>query len=127
MKTMFALLLAAACFGCGYGSTKTTPAAPGATPAITALVPNNVNANSAGFVLTVNGNTFNSNAKVKWNGASQTTAVVTNNQLTVNIPTSMIATPGTVQVTVENPGTAGGIYGGGIMAEDSNAMTFTIN
>jgi hypothetical protein len=38
----------------------------------------------------------------------------------------MIATAGTVSVTVTNPGTPGGQYGGGTMAETSNIMTFTI-
>lgn len=127
MKTVFAILLAALCLGCGYRSPKTTPPVAGVTPNISALVPNNVNANSAGFVLTVNGTSFNSNAEIKWNGTSQNTTVVTGNQLTANIPASMVTTPGTVQVTVENPGMSGGIYGGGTMAETSNAMTFTIN
>ncbi len=126
MKTVLVCLLAVFCCSCGYGSKNTTPPAPGVKPAITALVPSSVNANSAGFVLTVNGNSFNSNAEVKWNGTSQNTTVVTGNQLTVNIPTSMVTTPGTVQVTVENPGTAGGMYGGGTMDETSNPMTFTI-
>jgi hypothetical protein len=30
-------------------------------------------------------------------------------------------------VTVTNPGTAGGVYGGGTSAETSAPMTFTIN
>jgi hypothetical protein len=30
-------------------------------------------------------------------------------------------------VTVTNPGTAGGIYGGGTSAATSNSMAFTIN
>jgi len=30
-------------------------------------------------------------------------------------------------VTVTNPGTPGGIYGGGTAAETSNSVTFTIN
>ena len=128
MKTVLALALAALCLGCGYGTSKSnTPPSAGTMPNISALAPNNVNANSAGFVLTVNGTSFNSNAQVKWNGTAQTTAFVTGNQLTVNVPTSMVMTSGTVQVTVTNPATSGGIYGGGTLAETSNAMTFTIN
>ncbi len=130
MKTVLALTLAALCLGCGgYGSSSqpNTPSA-GATPTIAALVPNNVNANSAAFVLTVNGTSFNNNAQVKLNGTTQTTTFVTGSQLTINVPGSMVTTPGTVQVTVTNPATmTGGLYGVGTTAETSTAMTFTIN
>jgi hypothetical protein len=129
MKTVLALTLAALCLGCGgYGSSQSkTPPSAGTKPNVSAIVPDNVNANSVAFVLTVNGTSFNSNAKVKWNGTAQTTTFVTGNQLTINVPTSMVMTPGTVQVTVTNPGTSGGIYGGGTLDETSNATTFTVN
>jgi len=87
-----------------------------------------VNANSAAFVLTVNGTGFSNNAQVKWNGAAQATTFVTGSQVTINVPTSMVTTPGTVQVTVTNPATnTGGLYGAGTTAQTSTAMTFTIN
>ena len=128
MKTLLALTLAALCFGCGYGTSKSNTPSAGTTPNIAALVPNNVNANSAAFVLTVNGTSFNNNAQVKWSGIAQTTTFVTANQLTINVPASMVTTPGMVQVTVTNPGTmTGGLYGAGTTAETSTAMTFTIN
>jgi hypothetical protein len=84
-------------------------------------------AGSAGFTLTVNGTNFATNSAVKWNGAAQTTQFVTANQVTAAIPGSVIAAAGTAQVTVTNPGTPGGIYGGGTLDETSNSMTFTIN
>ncbi len=63
---------------------------------------------------------------MKWNGTQQTTTFMTGNQLTATIPASAIATPGTVAVTVTNPGhAAGGIYGG-TAAETSAPMNFTI-
>jgi hypothetical protein len=129
MKTVLALVLAALCLGCGgYGSSQSNTPSPGTMPNISALAPPNVNANSAPFVLTINGTSFHNNAQVKWNGTVQTTAFVTGNQLTINVPTAMVATPGTVQITVTNPGTTtGGIYGAGTLAETSTAMTFTIN
>ena len=128
MKTVLTLTLAALCLGCGYGSAKSnTPPTAGTMPNISALAPNNVNANSAPFVLTVNGTSFNSNAQVKWNGTAQTTTFVTGNQLTINVPTSMVMTAGTAKITVTNPATSGSIYGGGTLAETSNEMTFTIN
>src|ERR1041385_2390344 len=129
MKTVLALTLAALCLGCGYGTSKSnTPPTAGTMPNISGLAPNNVNANSAPFVLTINGTSFNNNAQVKWNGTAQTTAFVTGNQLTINVPTSMVTASGTVQITVTNPATmTGGIYGAGTLAETSNSMTFTIN
>jgi hypothetical protein len=75
------------------------------------------------------GNTFNSDAVINWNGSKQTTTHMTGNQLTTTIPGSAIATPGTVAVTVTNPGhAAGGIYGtGGTASATSTPMNFTIN
>ena len=83
-------------------------------------------------MLTVNGNSFNANAVVNWNGMAQTTGHPAMNHLTVAVPASLIATAGTVMVSATNPGssTPGGPYGGGgggTTAETSNSMTFTIN
>ena len=133
MKAVSVLLLAILSFGCGgYSSPKTAPPKAGFVPVIAAIVPNTANHGDPGFILTVNGNTFNSNAVVNWNGVTQTsTAHPAMNQLTVAIPASAIATAGSVAVTVTNPGssTPGGPYGGGssTMSETSNTMTFTIN
>jgi hypothetical protein len=63
---------------------------------------------------------------VNWGSATPSTTFVTAKQLMTAIPASMITTAGTVSVTVTNPGTPGGQYGGGTMAETSNIMTFTI-
>jgi hypothetical protein len=75
----------------------------------------------------VTGTNFNSNATINWNGTALTTAHVSSTQLTATVPDADTATAGTVQVTVTNPGTPGGQYGGGTSAETSNMMTFTIN
>ena len=128
MKIISVLWLTVLCVGCGgYGSsTKVTPPQPGAVPAIAQLAPNTVTAGAPGFTLTVNGSNFAGNSVVNWGGATPSTTFVTGKQLMSAIPASMIATAGTVSVTVTNPGTPGGQYGGGTMAETSNAMTFTI-
>ena len=126
-KTVVLVGLLAVGLACGYSSHKTTPPAAGSMPNISALAPNNTNAGSASFVLTVNGTNFNSNATINWNGTAQTTNFVSANQMTATIPAASVATAGMVTVTVTNPGTPGGIYGGGTSAETSNAMTFTIN
>ena len=127
MKTVSVLLLAILSFGCGgYSAPKTAAPQAGFVPVIAAIVPNTANHGDPAFTLTVNGNTFNANAVVNWDGTAQTM-----NQLTVAIPASAIATAGTVAVTVTNPGssTPGGPYGGGssTKSETSNVMNFTVN
>jgi type IV pilus biogenesis protein CpaD/CtpE len=130
MKTSKTILLAALLvlgLGCGYSAKSTTPAVAGTMPTVSALAPSSVTAGSPSFVLTVNGTNFNSNAAINLNGTAQMTSRVSANQLTATVPAATVATAGTVTVTVTNPGTAGGIYGGGTAAETSNSMTFTIN
>lgn len=132
MKTMQTVLLAgllALTLACGYTSKGTTPPVAGAIPAITALVPNNTNAGGSDMLLTVNGDTFNVDAMINWNGTALATTYVTAGQLTATVPAADIATAGSAAVTVTNPGHAGGgIYGsGGTTAETSGPMTFTIN
>jgi hypothetical protein len=133
MKIISVLLLAILWSGCGgYSAPKTAPPKAGLVPVIAAIVPNTANHGDPGFTLTVNGNTFNANAVVNWDGVAQTnTAHPAMNQLTVAMPASAIATAGTVAVTVTNPGssTPGGPYGGGssTKSETSNVMNFTVN
>jgi hypothetical protein len=132
MKTVSVLLLAILCFGCGgYSAPKTPPPQAGVVPAIAAIIPNGANHGDPGFTLTVNGSTFNANAVVNWNGVAQTnTTHPAMNQLTVAVPASAIATAGTVEVSVTNPGssTPGGPYGGTTTKSETSAgMTFTIN
>jgi len=77
--------------------------------------------------LMVTGTNFNGNASINWNGTALTTTFVSGTQLTATIPAADVASAGTAAVTVTNPGTPGGVYGGGTAAETSNSMTFTIN
>lgn len=132
LKTVVLVSLTAIATACGYGSKNynTTPTA-GAMPAIVQLSPGSTAAGGAAFTLTVNGSNFRTKAVVNWNGVAQTasTTFVTNNQLMVAVPASMIANSGNVQITVTNPATTGtGMYGtGATLAETSTPMTFTIN
>ena len=130
MKRISLLLLTMICFGCGYSSPKTPPAQPGIVPAIAAILPNTAKVGDPAFTLTVNGNSFNANAVVNWNGVAQATQHPGAGQLVTMIPASAIATAGMVSVTVTNPGssTPGGPYGGGMTTspETSAPMTFTI-
>jgi IPT/TIG domain len=125
--TVLAVLLSLP-LACGYNA-KTTPAMAGSMPTIAALSPSGTAAGSPAFTLTVNGSNFGSKAVVNWNGAAQTTTMVSANQLTMAVPAAAVATSTTVSITVTNPATAGaGMYGsGGTLAETSSPMSFAIN
>jgi hypothetical protein len=130
MKTLqivFLASLAVFALACGYGSHSYMNPAPGTTPAITELSPTAMTAGSPAFALTVNGSSFSATAKVNFGGAAMTTTYVSGNQLMASIPASAIATAATIPVTVTNPGTPGGQYGGGTQSETSTAMNFTVN
>ena len=129
MKMISVLLLTLLWLGCGYSAPSASMPMAGVVPVVTQLVPNSAKSGDPGFMLTVNGSTFNQDAFINWNGSKQTTTYMTGNQLTAAIPMSAIATPGTAAVTVTNPGHAGGgIYGpGGTSSETSTPMNFTIN
>lgn len=130
LKTILLVALIAITVACGYSSKMTAPVA-GTMPTVSALSPNSATAGSAAFTMTVNGTNFASKSVVNLNGTAQTanTTFVSGNQLMVAVPAAVIATPGTVSVTVTNPATSGtGMYGsGGTLAATSAAMSFTVN
>lgn len=128
VKTTLLVMLTLLTLACGYSS-KSAPVA-GVMPTIMQLSPDSVKAGGARFVLTVNGSNFATQAVVNWNGTAQpTTTYVSGNQLMVGIPAALVADPGTVQITVTNPGTPGsGMYGSGsTAAETSSPMSLVIN
>lgn len=126
MKLLLTLALAAMAVGCGYSSKSMTPPSPGTVPTISGLVPNNANSGGTSFTLEVDGSKFGSGATVNFNNVSYAVTTMNATQLQAMIPATAIATAGTVQVTVTNPGTKGGIYGGGTLPETSQPMNFTI-
>jgi hypothetical protein len=89
-------------------------------PQITSLSPDQAVAGGAEFTLTVNGSGFidgtgSDRSVVHWNGSPRATTFVSSTVLTATIPASDIATAGTANVTVVNPGNL-----------TSNTATFTI-
>jgi plastocyanin len=84
-------------------------------PAITALSPATVIADTAAFTLTVNGNGFANGAIVKWNGAERPTQFVNSTTLTASISAGEIENAKTVSITVRSPS-----------GDVSNAQTLTI-
>lgn len=131
MKTTQTIILAALLaigLGCGYSRHSNTPPMPGSMPAIAQLNPPSETHGAAAFSLEVDGSNFNSNAVVNFNNVAMSGSTwVNSGKLMVPIPASAIANAGTVPVTVTNPGTPGGPYGGGTQSETSAAMNFTIN
>ena len=128
MKLTETLILAgilAGSLGCGY-SKKTTPPAPGAMPTIAQLSPASASAGGPTFQLEVDGTNFATAAVINFNGVAQTTTWVSATKVEAMIPASAIMNAGTVPITVTNPGTPGGIYGGGTLPETSAPMSFTI-
>jgi hypothetical protein len=131
MRTILLLFLTLAAFGCGY-SRPNQMTQPGIVPVVAALMPASQLHGGSDFTLTVTGSSFNGNAVVNWNAAPQANTMHTMaNTLSVVIPAADIASAGTAQVSVTNPGssTPGGPYGGGSStpSETSNNMTFTFN
>jgi hypothetical protein len=91
------------------GSTTTPPlsftiSAP-APPTATSLNPATVQADSASFVLTVNGTGFDTAARVFFGTTGRPTTVVSPTQVTTVVFTTDILTPGTINVTVQDNGT----------------------
>jgi hypothetical protein len=85
---------------------------------ITSITPSSVTAGGAAFTLTLAGTGFISGATVNFGtNPAITPSSVTSTQIVATVPTTDIASAGTVNVTVTNPA------GGGT----SNAQTFTIN
>ena len=73
-------------------------------PFIDHLLPSAVPPGGAGFTLTVNGTGFVSGSVVNWNGSALATTFVSNDHLTVEVPSANIASPGTASITVSSIG-----------------------
>ncbi len=126
-KLVLLLLLSSLAAGCGYGTKASTPATAGNVPAIAQMMPNTAISGGSAFTLTISGSNFVGTAEVNFNGTAQPTTFVSATQVTAAIPASAIANPASLPVTVTNPAVAGGLYGGGTLAETSAAATFTVN
>lgn len=127
MKLILVLVFAAVGAGCGYSKPANMPAQPGTMPAIAQLNPSSTAAGSSTFTLEVDGSNFASKAVVNFNGSAMTTTFVSGTKVTASIPASAVMSSGPVPVTVTNPGTPGGLYGGGTLPATSTAATFNIN
>ncbi|HEY3740579.1 MAG TPA: IPT/TIG domain-containing protein, partial [Bryobacteraceae bacterium] len=73
-------------------------------PGITTLNPNFAAPGGPNFTLTVNGSNFQNTSNVAWNGTSLSTTYSSSTQLTAQVPSNLISTAGTAQVTVTTGG-----------------------
>ena len=78
-------------------------------PALTSINPTSVNAGSGAFTLTVTGTNFVASSRVRWSGQDLTTVFVSATQLTASVPANLVASGGTVPVTVFTPTPGGGV------------------
>lgn len=80
-------------------------------PSLTGISPTHITAGSSGFSLTVTGTDFISASKVRWNEIDLATTYQSETELTASVPASLIASNGSVSITVYNPVPGGGTSG----------------
>jgi hypothetical protein len=73
------------------------------TPSLTSISPTNLSAGGPGLLLTINGNNFQQNSTVNWNGAVRPTTFGSSHQLIAAISASDVAVPGPVKISVLSP------------------------
>ncbi len=81
-------------------------------PGISALSPTTTTPGGPSFTLTVYGSNFITSSSVLWNGTARPTTYLGSTQLSAAISSSDIASPGTANVSVFNPGPGGGTSSG---------------
>ena len=96
-------------------------------PVISQLNPASATAGGMSFPFEVDGTGFAGNAVINFNGMSLPTKVLNSSKLQTLVPALEIMNAGSVAVTVTNPATPGGLYGGATMAQTSAPMNFMIN
>ena len=86
-------------------------------PAIASLNPTQARVSETPLIVTVNGNNFVSNSRVRWKGFDRPATYVSSTRLTMEVPPSDLIATGSANVTVFNPTPGGG---------NSNAISYTI-
>ncbi len=96
---------------------------------LTFVSPSAATAGSQGFTITAIGGGFAAGALIVWNGTALNTTLVSSIQLTAPVPATLLATPGTVQVSVQIPGSAQNAttVNNTTTTEISNIVLFTIS
>ncbi|HLH29934.1 MAG TPA: IPT/TIG domain-containing protein, partial [Terriglobia bacterium] len=92
--------------------------APAAAPAISFITPASVFGGGSGLSITVLGSNFNQASSIYLNGQLLPTSFVSDSELHAAVPSTLVATPGTLSVTVVTPPPGGGT---------SNIATLAVN
>lgn len=102
------LSLCFAIAGCGAVSESIPPSNPPtnnpnpATPGLISLSPPSAIVGGNGFTLTANGSNFTSSTMVQWNGQSLPTTLISSQEVTAAVSSSLIASFGGAAITVQN-------------------------
>jgi hypothetical protein len=88
---------------------------------LTYVSPSSATVGSQSFTITANGSGYTAGALILWNSTALTTTLVSGIQLTAPVPSSLLNTPGTVQIAVQIPGSASS----GTNINSSNSTTTT--
>ena len=83
--------------GCGSGAFQVTGA-----PSISQILPQTIAAGSPALTMKVTGTNFTSQSVILWNGTPLTTSVVDSNTVSGKVSSSIVSTPSTVQLKVQN-------------------------
>ncbi len=81
-------------------------------PTLSSMNPMSANAGDGTFTLTLYGSNFMASSFVHWGGQTLVPNYLSPGQLTAQIPSSFLTTPGTTKVTVTTPGPGGGTTAG---------------
>ena len=73
------------------------------TPSVSSLAPATAAVGTPGIALVVNGNHFQRNSTVNWNGMARATTFVSGDQLQATVTAEDLATASVAQVTVVSP------------------------
>jgi hypothetical protein len=85
------------CLGCGAGLVQVQD-----TPAINQVIPQTIAAGSKNLTIKVSGTNFTSDSVILWNGNAISTSLIDSNTLSSPLASSIVATPSTVQLQVQN-------------------------
>ena len=73
------------------------------TPYINTITPASVSAGVQPFTMVVTGSGFTQSSVVRWNGLDQVTTFISSTQLSISVPASYVAIPGTDSISVYTP------------------------
>src|SRR6267154_2927891 len=117
------IVILAGASACRPGPQFGPPPPPGPAPVISSISPTSETAGGAAFTLTVNGSHFLSGADLVWRNPDNpgfsggAVTLLSSSQVTLQIPSAVIAIPGSAQILVFNPDSS----------PQSNTVSFVIN